>query len=49
MQYEQRLKLIYPYLLGECLGENWNQILQGTFGIELASMLWGASLFRCLG
>lgn len=37
------------YLLGECLGEDGHQVLQGSFGIELAGVLRGPALLRCLG
>lgn len=36
------------YLLGEGLGEDGDQVLQRTFGIELTGVLGGASLLRGL-
>lgn len=37
------------YLLGECLGEDGHQVLQGSFGVELAGVLRWPALLRCLG
>lgn len=36
------------YLLGEGLGEDGDQVLQRTFGVELTGVLGGASLLRGL-
>lgn len=36
------------YLLGEGLGEDRDQVLQRTFGVELTGVLGGASLLRGL-
>lgn len=36
------------YLLGEGLGEDRDQVLQRTFGVELTGVLGGPSLLRGL-
>lgn len=37
-----------PYLLGEGLSKDGHQVLQGSFGVELAGVLRRAALLRRL-